>query len=86
MPADLATATVVVAAVASLGWVIFVGLPYVLNRYGGCHPEPEGIYSLQQAHEVMQERINCDADSCAAKRAAMDVLIAANHFVPARVR
>ncbi|MEU7630804.1 hypothetical protein AB0C34_12570 [Nocardia sp. NPDC049220] len=79
------TLLIVVAAVAFLGWVIFVGLPYALDHFGGCHTAPERIYSLQQAHEVMQDLIDCDADSCAAKRAAMEVLIAAKHFVPARV-
>ncbi|MEU7630407.1 hypothetical protein AB0C34_10525 [Nocardia sp. NPDC049220] len=80
------TLLIVVGTTFFLDWVIFVGLPYALNHLGGCHAGPEGLYSLQQAHEVMQDLINCDADNCAAKRAAMDVLIAAKHFVPARAR
>ncbi|MEU7766748.1 hypothetical protein AB0B25_16690 [Nocardia sp. NPDC049190] len=80
------TLLIAVAAIFFLDWVIFVGLPYALDHLGGCHAAPEKLYSLQQAHEVMQDLINCDADNCAAKRAAMDVLIAAQHFVPARIR
>ncbi|MEU7763846.1 hypothetical protein AB0B25_01790 [Nocardia sp. NPDC049190] len=52
---------IVVAAILCLDWVIFVGLPYAIDHLGGCHAAPEKRYSRQQAHEVMQELINCDS-------------------------
>lgn len=77
---------VVTIAVALMLALIFVWLPAILGRLGGCHRAPDMPYSVQSAHEVMQDLIDCDADTCAAKQAAIDILIAAKHFVPARVR
>ncbi|UGT65354.1 hypothetical protein LTT66_18465 [Nocardia gipuzkoensis] len=74
----------VVIAIALMLLLVFEWLPAALGRLGGCHPEPDTPYGVQEAHEVMQDLIDCDAAVCAAKKAAMDVLIAAKHFVPAR--
>ncbi|MGQ4598085.1 hypothetical protein [Nocardia sp. R6R-6] len=75
---------IAVAATAFMLVLIFVWLPALMGHLGGCHPEPITCYSVQQAHQVMQDLIDCDAGSCAAKCAAMDVLIATKRCVPAR--
>jgi hypothetical protein len=69
----MAETLIVLAATVFMLWLIFFALPVTL-------------YSIERAHEVMQDLGDCDADTCAAKRAAMDVLIAAKHLVPARLR
>ncbi|MEU7765845.1 hypothetical protein AB0B25_12055 [Nocardia sp. NPDC049190] len=67
-------------------WLIFFALPSLIGHFGGCHPAPATLYGIERAHEVMQDLIDCDTDTCAAKRTAMDVLIAAKHLAPARLR
>ncbi|MEU2035304.1 hypothetical protein [Nocardia amamiensis] len=81
---EYAKALIVVAAVAFLLWSTFFGLPAIIGRLGGCHAAPDTSYRPDQAHGVMQRLIDCDTDTCAAKRAALDVLIAAGRVTPAR--
>ncbi|WP_280253388.1 hypothetical protein [Nocardia abscessus] len=82
----MAETLIVLAATVFMLWLIFFALPTFMGHLGGCHPAPVTLYSIERAHEVMQDLGDCDADTCAAKRAAMDVLIAAKHLVPARLR
>lgn len=50
-----------------------------------CHHAPNTPYTVAEAHEVMQDRINCRVDDCPAKAAAFGVLIDARIITPARV-
>lgn len=45
-----------------------------------CHHAPATPYTVEQASQVMQDRINCTADDCDAKAAAFQVLVEARRI------
>ncbi|GAA5051509.1 hypothetical protein [Nocardia callitridis] len=89
------TIVVVVGSLALLG-VVFWLLPWLLDRpvdvpgavpvdeilKRGCHAAPEAPYSVEQAHRVMQVRIDCDTATCAAKHAAFWTVVDAGRATP----
>lgn len=48
-----------------------------------CHHAPAKEYTVDEASQVMQDRINCLADDCDAKAAAFRVLVEARRIKPA---
>jgi hypothetical protein len=99
MPEELAVVLIVAAAVVGMLLLLFWVLPWLID-IGGQLPEPSPTgetracpdphaaprrpYPVDEAHWAMQDHIDCEARSCAAKAAAMDVLIEAGHMTPAR--
>lgn len=43
-------------------------------------PHPEQL-SIDVAHELMQQHLRCATDRCTCRRAALDVLVGAGHYV-----
>ncbi|WP_330232977.1 hypothetical protein OHA40_11140 [Nocardia sp. NBC_00508] len=87
----------VTAAVAGLLILLFWVLPWLIDsasqlpdhtgetrEYASSHAAPRRPYPVDEAHWVTQDHIDCDARTCAAKAAAIDVLIEAGHMKPAR--
>ncbi|MEV4126114.1 hypothetical protein [Nocardia sp. NPDC049707] len=61
----------------------------ILQRVAGedtCHRAPEYPYAIDEAHWIMQERIDCTIERCAAKRMAHSTLVEAGRIVPASER
>ncbi|GAA5044572.1 hypothetical protein [Nocardia callitridis] len=52
----------------------------ILNRT--CHAAPQVPYTVEQAHRVMQVRINCDIATCPDKYAAFWTMVDAGHATP----
>jgi hypothetical protein len=75
MPADL-IATIAIIALAAL---IVARFP---NSSGTCHRPPLDGFSLDEAHEMLRERIACHIESCDAKRAAYWMLADAGQITP----
>ncbi|MGW4327554.1 hypothetical protein ACWEKR_16850 [Nocardia sp. NPDC004573] len=97
MPAELAVALIVAAAVAGLLILLFWVLPWMIDsaspasdrtgpsrRRTGPHAAPRRPYPVEEAHWVTQDHRDCDARTCGAKAAAIDVLIDAGRMKPAR--
>jgi len=51
-----------------------------------CHRAPEYPYAIDEAHWIMQERMDCTIERCAAKRMAYQTLVDAGRIVPASER
>ncbi|MET8877580.1 hypothetical protein [Nocardia sp. NPDC004604] len=51
-----------------------------------CHHAPEIGYTVDDAHAVMRERLDCTIDRCAAKRMAYSTLVESGRIVPASER
>ncbi|WP_029899501.1 hypothetical protein [Nocardia brasiliensis] len=47
-----------------------------------CHAAPPVPPDIDEAHEIMQDLINCDVDDCDRKRAAWWVLVDAGEITP----
>ena len=78
------TVVVFVGAVTAVLWIAFVGLPRLIDRTGDeCHRPPVVPYTVRQAHMATQRLIDCDATTCAAKAAALQVLHEAGRATPA---
>ncbi|GAA5048035.1 hypothetical protein [Nocardia callitridis] len=89
------TVIVVVGTLALLG-VVFWLLPWLLDRpvqvpgavsvsellERECHSAPKVPYTVEQAHRVMQLRIDCDTATCPAKYAAFWTVVDAGHATP----
>ncbi|MEV4126950.1 hypothetical protein [Nocardia sp. NPDC049707] len=61
----------------------------ILQRVAGedtCHRAPGYPYAIDEAHWIMQERIDCTIERCAAKRMAYTTLVEAGRIVPASER
>ncbi|MGK8553616.1 hypothetical protein [Nocardia gipuzkoensis] len=97
MPAELAVVSTVTAAVAGLLILLFWVLPWLIDSacqlpdhtgetgdHVGTHTAPRRPYLVEEAHWITQDHIDCDVHTCAAKAAAIDVLIDAGHMKPAR--
>ncbi|WP_040774519.1 hypothetical protein [Nocardia pneumoniae] len=97
MPAELAVVLIVTAAVAGLLILLFWFLPWLIDNASrlpdhtgeirervGPHAAPRRPYPVDEAHWVTQDHMDCDARTCAAKAAAIEVLIDAGHMKPAR--
>ncbi|MGO4649588.1 hypothetical protein AB4305_32340 [Nocardia sp. 2YAB30] len=93
---EYVTVLAVSAVVIGILWLVFDGLPRYLTysrvfpdeHLKQVAPEPHAApvrpYSVDNAHWVMQDHIDCDTDSCHAKRAAFRTLVEAGHVTPAR--
>ncbi|MEV5840296.1 hypothetical protein [Nocardia sp. NPDC052112] len=51
-----------------------------------CHHAPEIGYTVDDAHAMMRERLDCTIDRCAAKRMAYTTLVESGRIVPASER
>ncbi|WP_040784813.1 hypothetical protein [Nocardia pneumoniae] len=99
MPEELAVVLIVAVAAVGMVLLLFWVLPWLIDL-GWQIPElehademPEGLsphaapkrpYLVDEAHWVTQDHIDCDARTCAAKGAAIDILIEAGRMRPAR--
>ncbi|GAA5045478.1 hypothetical protein [Nocardia callitridis] len=91
MPEFTAVVITIVATLVSL-WVIFAVRPHVIT-YGftwrharlepECHAAPEIPFTAEQASRVMQILIDCDANTCARKRAAYWTWVDTGHATAA---
>ena len=71
-------------AVVAILWIAFVGLPRLIEFTScECHHPPVVPYTVRQAHMATQRLIDCDATTCAAKAAALQVLTEAGRATPA---
>ncbi|MGK8521832.1 hypothetical protein ACRS6B_09880 [Nocardia asteroides] len=99
MTNELATTLTVTASVLTGLWLLFDGLPRILeprrkqptpdstqtiHATYACHPAPLVPFTIPQARIVMQKLIRCDADRCDCKAAAFRVLIEAGLARPAK--
>ena len=51
---------------------------------GECHPSPRGPMSIEAAHAMLQERRDCDLESCGEKWTAYWFLVDAGRLRPGR--
>ncbi|MEV6325650.1 hypothetical protein AB0M45_31460 [Nocardia sp. NPDC051787] len=99
MPEELAVVLIVAAAVVGMLLLLFCVLPWLIDlgsqlaelehpdelpQRVGPHAAPRRPYLVDEAHWVTQEHIDCDARTCGAKGAAIDVLIEAGRMRPGR--
>ncbi|MBF6299839.1 hypothetical protein IU459_20160 [Nocardia amamiensis] len=99
MPEGLAVVLIVAAAVVGMLLLLFCVLPWLIEvgsqltelensaelpQRRGPHAAPRRPYLVDEAHWVTQEHIDCDARTCGAKGAAIDVLIEAGRMRPGR--
>ncbi|MEU2031634.1 hypothetical protein [Nocardia amamiensis] len=99
MPEELAVVLIVAAAVVGMLLLLFCVLPWLIDlgsqltelgdpaelpQRQGPHAAPRRPYLVDEAHWVTQEHIDCDARTCGAKGAAIDVLIEAGRVRPGR--
>ncbi|MGK8511958.1 hypothetical protein ACRS5S_29370 [Nocardia asiatica] len=97
MPGELTVVLIVTAALAGLLILLFWVLPWMIDsashesdRTGrarqrtGPHAAPRRPYLVEEAHWVTQDHLDCDARTCDAKAAAINVLIDAGRMKPAR--
>lgn len=67
MPADLVALIFTIVALIAVAMIVYLlGKPVE----GTCHAAPDVPYDRDEAHWVLQDRINCRIATCAAKRAA----------------
>ncbi|MFI2282896.1 hypothetical protein [Nocardia beijingensis] len=100
MTDELVTTLVVITSVLAGLWLIFDGLPRLLERGSkrtpsadtdlpgrpeyDCHPAPVVPFTVPQARIVMQKLLRCEADQCDCKAAAFRVLVEAGLVRPAK--
>ncbi|MGK8558420.1 hypothetical protein [Nocardia gipuzkoensis] len=99
MPEELAVVLIVAAAVVGMVLLLFWVLPWLIDLGRqrpelqhadempeplGPHAAPKRPYLVDEAHWVTQEHIDCDARTCGAKGAAIDILIEAGRMRPGR--
>lgn len=71
--------TVVALAIVALGLIVALSKE---PDTGPCHSWPDTPLSCDEAHQVMQDLIDCDATSCDHKWAAWTVLFQAGKLLP----
>ena len=59
-----------------------IDIPEVIERASTCHHAPEIPYTPEEAHGVLQKRIDCDTATCHAKYAAFWTVVDAGHATP----
>ncbi|GAA5045453.1 hypothetical protein [Nocardia callitridis] len=89
----LITAVIVLAGIGVIFWLLSwlldrafeipgaVPVGEILNRE--CHAAPQVPYTVEQAHRVLQVRINCDIATCSDKHAAFWTMVDSGRATPA---
>ncbi|MEU2031249.1 hypothetical protein [Nocardia amamiensis] len=99
MSEEFGVVLIVTAAVVGVLLLLFWVLPWLIDlgrqrpeldhademlERPGPHAAPTRPYLVDEAHWVTQDHIDCDARTCGAKGAALDVLIEAGRMRPGR--